>query len=382
MRRFNKLMLGKAELWRNIERMDKFCEEICDIVDQRIAYLSTYRDSWIQRMQAEKEEVADIIKAAIQEAEICLLHGSFPANGLSKALLTQFPLSMRMIACSVNVPDMETISRDWVIYHNTLQSLTDAPVNRYFSVAACEHLMQYDMFSGSLIERKLSLDFSDGGRFIELDRNILICIGNNPATSAVYALSLVALDFWPLSPLLIERNAPGVAKAGRFVYVFGGRDRENEVFRSCEKFDIENSTWSDLGQMSHPRASFIPCYYRSLIYLVSTYSHSHRTIESFSPDTEVFTVLPITLPEELHYGQYSMAFVVGEELFLMNGWYQMAHWKMDSEREFRVSRTEVECWSTQPPLVLGKIVLIGHKRDILAFDPRTHDFDRLSDEDY
>ena len=111
--------------------------------------------------------------------------------------------------------------------------------------------------------------------------------------------------------------------------------------------------------MHYPRSSFTPCVFKALLYLASTWAKDHRAVESFSPHTETFTILPVSLPAELQLDCASVAFVSGGELLVLTEKRQMARWKIGNKGSFRVSATDRGCWSHHPPLIVGAEVYIA-----------------------
>ena len=137
--------------------------------------------------------------------------------------------------------------------------------------------------------------------------------------------------------------------------MFGGV--HTEYLRSCEKMDL-GKVWTGLGSMTHPKGMFTPCLLHSLFYLISCWECSNRTVETFNPETQVFTVLSVVLPPS-SLDTASVAFVVGEELCVLTDNKLMLRWKVGAEREFRISNTGEVLWSSQQPLIVGSIVLIA-----------------------
>ena len=82
-------------------------------------------------------------------------------------------------------------------------------------------------------------------------------------------------------------------------------------------------------------------------------------MESFSPYTETFTVLPVSLPPNLQLGSGSVAFVANGELLLLTGKKQMARWNV-GETHFSVSALDRRCFSFHPPLIVGTEVYIAN----------------------
>ena len=69
-----------------------------------------------------------------------------------------------------------------------------------------------------------------------------------------------------------------------------------------------------------------------------------------------------------------MAFIVNKELCLLTTGNQMARWKIDTEREFRLSDTGKTIWSNQQPLIVGSLVLIACFGGIMPFNLETYTF--------
>lgn len=82
--------------------------------------------------------------------------------------------------------------------------------------------------------------------------------------------------------------------------------------------------WSRLGDMSYSRRLYSVLLPRPH-YLAATWAMYHEAVESFCPDTEVFTLLPISLPTQLELRCLSLFFANGE-LFLLTEAKQVARW--------------------------------------------------------
>jgi len=236
--------------------------------------------------------------------------------------------------------------------------LSSIPASRQFAAVLCGTVELYDVATQQSTHSSLSVDFGGGGSYLELE-NALLCIGAQPATTAVFSLDFGSLHLRALPTMCTPRDGPGLAKAGDWVYVFGGWDNHYDL-NLCEKFSVEEKQWRPLGSMHQPRSHFTPCSFRRLIYLLCTISKDHRAMESFDSQTEVFALLPLALPLQLELGCCSVAFVADGELYLLTGYKQMVRWKIDSEREFRLFSTNRECGSTQSPRILDSRVLIAN----------------------
>jgi hypothetical protein len=126
--------------------------------------------------------------------------------------------------------------------------------------------------------------------------------------------------------------------------------------------------------MRYPRAYFTPCPYRTLIYLISTRSKAHRAIETFNTDTEEFAEIQVYINPQIDLGCASVSFITDGELCILTANKQIARWKIESEREFRVGNIGKKCASTQPPLLLGTQVFIAYRRNVLKFSLENNAF--------
>lgn len=239
----------------------------------------------------------------------------------------------------------------------------------------------------------LSVNFNVGGSYIEFDSNTWLCVGGQPASDTVYSLNLASFKLTALPHLLARRCGAGIAKAAGFVYVFGGWDLScvgqtfcgRRMFAvlfshcmyivlyfklsiktipyipafSCEKY--KNRVWIALRKAHHARWSFTPCVHNAIIYLAAPTT----PMESFSPETELFTLLTVAFP--LQKLACSVAFVAQGELWVLTQNKQLARWRIEEEREFLCSSIAKGCWSTQPPLVADSLVLIACEGKVLNF---------------
>lgn len=203
----------------------------------------------------------------------------------------------------------------------------------------------------------LSVNFGVGGCFVDIDDSTRLCIGAYPPSTGVYALNLISQKLTSMPALRTPRAYAGVAKTANFVYVFGGFDGSAGL-KSNEKYHIAEKQWLPLADMHRSRSGFTPCYYHSLIYLVDTYIY--RIMESFDPERETFTELPVFLPSQLELGCDCAAFIANGELCVLTEAKQIARWKIDSEAGFRLYETKESCWSSQPPMVIGSMVFLAN----------------------
>jgi len=359
LRKSEALARGAVAMRKSVERLEQFSREFDELMQQCIASLTEYRSLWLQRMQTEKQELLATIEAAVQETTHSLDQGLVLMSPLAQALWTFSPEELQLVSYSVALPDMQTFCQSLTSYQNHLQDLCEpfsyqVPRDSFASVWG-DTVELYDLKSRQSAKHTLSVDFGHGGSYVQINRLTLLCLGAYPASDAAYELDISSFQLTLVSSLRVPRAWAGVAKAQHFVFVFGGKGDDKRL-KSCEKYELREKQWLPMDSMQERRSNFTPCTYRSLIYLLCPVT---PLIETFSPDTEAFTVLPISLPPQLDYG--SVSFVVNGELCVLTDDRQMALWKIETETEFRLCKTERECWSTQPPLVFGCLVLIANE---------------------
>lgn len=134
-RALRQLNTAKRELRGNVDVFEECCRKVSDGINACMQQLSQYRDSWVQWLQNEKEQVSATIETAIQEAETCLGQGFAPSNPLAQVVLGALPKQLRVISFNINLPNMQQLSskREWITYSNGLQNLCEefrGPVDR------------------------------------------------------------------------------------------------------------------------------------------------------------------------------------------------------------------------------------------------------------
>jgi len=238
---------------------------------------------------------------------------------------------------------------------NVIREICSYCQDPHFFAAISEVRMElYDFHTHNITQRRIPFEIYSG--YIQVDRTTVLIVGEE-----VWTLDLLTLQATPLPPLLTPRNWVGVAQVGNTVFAFGG-DSGN-LRTVCEKSSVPLTQWTPLPPMHYGRMAFTPCVFKALLYLASTNTASNRAVESFSPHTGTFTVLPVSLPPDLQLGCFSVAFVANGELFLLTEKKQMARWKV-GEPHFRVSAINRKCWSHHPPLIVGTEVYIANERKV------------------
>jgi len=142
-RKFNDLKKGTAELRRNVEIIDQFGQEFSASVDNVISQVQNYKNSVLQWLRTEKEQISTTIETAIKEAQNCLAQGSQYASPLVEALWVLPPEELRMVTFSVTPPDLQSICDAWIIYRNDLSKISKMGQFRVEYCAICCDKIQW-----------------------------------------------------------------------------------------------------------------------------------------------------------------------------------------------------------------------------------------------
>jgi hypothetical protein len=352
-----------------IGQVERAIRELTAGVEAIQSALTAFCEEKVKELREMKESLARGIPAALEEVERTLMEDQpllTTQYGPLFRKLTEKDTPLQLFTYIIETFDPLTLI-------NVQYALTNpqelSPPSRLAGVFN-DGVFLYEAATQEFTRCALAVNFGAGGSFVELDRNRLICLGAEPASTAVYLLDVPFFHISPLPFLSIPRCNAGVAKAKGQLYVFGGHNGL-EVVRNCEKMNLFRKSWSEMKSMTYARSAFTPCYHHSLFYLASPAATSERKLETFDPETETYTVLPVALPSKLALGQNSVAFVYNEELCILTNAKQMARWKIDSESEFRVSNTGHIIWSNQQPVEMGSVMLIAHFGGVILFSLET-----------
>ena len=327
-------------------------------VTAKVEELRTALEVLYSEKMQELQEMKAHVSASLEEVERTLAEEQPPLTTKFAPHIrhcTEHSAPLHLFTCSV--------SSSPALLQLTLQPTTLAGV-------WCNTAFLYEVQSQQLTKHTLSVNFGYGGSYIECDKDTLLCVGGFPASSKVYSLNLSSFQLTSLPSLSTPRSSPGLAKVNTQFYAFGGYADPTSL-SSCEKMQLSDKRWTPISSMNHPRAYFTPCHFRALLYLVSP--ATTKAVETFNPEKQSFTVLPVSLPPDLR-DRRSVAFIANEELCVLTNDKQMVRWKIDCEREFRLSNTTQDSWSNQQPLIVGSLVLIACKGAVQRFSLETYSF--------
>lgn len=361
----------REQVWKSVEELDRAVERYTEEVKRTYEEVIREYNEVVEKLNEVKTRLKEDAKSSLEEVERTLMDDNprlVSRYAPAFRWLTENLTTFRLFSYSL----LPATSHHPLLFDYHVHDPDEIFPREQFPTIYFQTLWQYKISARETTQHVLAVNFRWGGSYVELDWSTVMCIAGNPATKAVYALDLTTRQMIQLESLVEAREVPGVVKARKSVYVFGGLGNSQHL-RSCEKWDFGTQLWTSLPDMHHPRAHFTPCVYQSHIYLASA-SGDHRTIETFDPEDELFTVLPVALPEQLALGFTSVAFVVFGELCMLTGGRQMVRWRVDRDNEVRLAYIDRDCFSTQQPAVEGTEVLIGCKGKLVKFSLTTYSF--------
>lgn len=325
--------------------------------------LNTLYYEKLGELQTFKDTLSREIPAALEEVEATLADDDPELKsqyGPVLRVLTEAPRAFRLFGYQIQIEDMRKLV--------TLAAFLIDPeklIAEKYAAIGDGLITVYNVMS----QDKQQFAAPDGlsGSSIVVDGKGLFCIGSNPASVNTYIVDLESLEVNARAALTAPRYASGVVKAGRRVFAFGGLDAFDRLLNSCEEWSAQSQQWTTIGNMQCGRAAFTPCSHKALIYLLSSWSTDHRSLESFNPATSSFSRLPLSLPSDFLCDCGSVTFIASSELIILTDKAQIARWKLEEGMDLKVGRVEKGCVSLQQPLVLGSQVIFACQGEIAIF---------------
>lgn len=159
-----------------------------------------------------------------------------------------------------------------------------------------DKLVLHDLSGQVQQETRLQERFTMGSVFAVLDEERVVGIGDAPATTRVFRVTLASGHCKELTAMSTKRRFPGVIRYGAYIYVFGSGDRP--ILSSCEKYSVALNSWTPLPNMNTGKWAFSPCLCGTRIYLPCTTKNS-ACFEVFDPKRDSLEALPIVFQDQL-----------------------------------------------------------------------------------
>ena len=214
-----------------------------------------------------------------------------PGSELGRAVWT-IPLEeLQVFKYTVTCPDLPTLCQNWASYENDLKnSVCWLKRSQTYAARQCQPVL-YPIFDFQRIAWQQPLPLNpriqadNCSRWVILeDRSVFICGGRNSNTAYIIVGERCAEQ----GRMCVARGIHGVPA---YVYVFGGKN--SVELNSCEKYELQQHSWSPLPPMQAPRHCFNPCLFNGSIYLCGVFS---SLLEAFSPQTNQMLPFQLFMP--------------------------------------------------------------------------------------
>ena len=330
-RRYEALIRTTAELRSNVDRMEQCSREFGDMMQKCINYLVEYRTWWLQQLQTEKEELVLAIETAIREVTDCLDQGVEPG----RAVWTFPNEELQVFKYTMSTPDLPELCKNWASYENDLkrlcllvgpmQPVSVAPVqseeakvplmaNKVEAIQpAAQSLFQLVHVTSSYIrvfdfqretwKQPLPLNShiqaDSGSSWVILEGgSVFICGGGAVSGwSTAYVVGKGCVE--QVLNMQVARCYHGVLVYSKQVYVFGGYNKGG--LNSCEKYRLQQHTWTLLPPMQEAKSYFNPCLFNGSIYLCG---YGSTLLEEFSPQTDLMLSFLLFMPASSYCCMY------------------------------------------------------------------------------
>lgn len=364
----------KALALQSVGEVDRAIGEYKQSIELLMMRIGRHSQQVLSTLENMKRGINDEVETALAEVERTMVEDA-------PMLATRYGAALRYLAENCQPKPLFAFSievcsvppESFVTLNYALQQPQDLVIPARFAAVHGSAVTLYDLDTDQITRQALPIDIGNSGSSIQLDENTVFCLGGQPVCFQAYLLNLATSSCSNMPHLPSPRSYAGLAKAGDYVYVFGGTDQYGNALNICERFSIGENAWRNAGKMTFCRAAFSPICYSSLIYLVSAWGSYSREVETYQPASETFRVLPVALPNAL-VSSCSVAFVSNGEICLLTDKGQMARWKVQEEMGFRVEITNKACFSTQTPMVREGWVLINAAGDLCKFSLQTYSF--------
>ena len=173
-------------------------------------------------------------------------------------------------------------------------------------------LKLHNLSTGRVTSVSLTRSFRLGCTFCLYRSDRVLCVGDTESSTTVLSLSLSSYQLQEFPSTHFTRSFSGViAWHVDSIYVFGGN--VSSPIKEVEKLLTSEDSWTPVPAMQYARIGFVPVRYRDKIILVSS-SYGQLPVESFSPASETYEVLSITVQG---HGNGALAAVIGDEILVI-----------------------------------------------------------------
>lgn len=132
--------------------------------------------------------------------------------------------------------------------------------------------------------------FVTGGKVSKDDGALRQAIFLNPTTCEILNAE----------PMLLAHSSHILIKVGTYVYAISGKNAQNFIHCSSERYNLEDGTWEAIADITNGRTCAANCNIDDLIYVFGGYeSRVENRIEQYSISNNTWTILNALLPEKM-----------------------------------------------------------------------------------
>lgn len=341
----------KEHLLRNIQTLTQCIDEFRNQVEAFITALREFADTKTAELQEIQNQLEHDLQASYEEVQRTFYEDEPVLQQRFSAALRSGDREMQLFSYEVHSTAPESAVQ--VTYSLDDLAVSEETEGKLFAVSGCDWT-EFMLPSGESQATSLTEEFGPGYYVCVLDDNQAVLLGDRAFLLSLDSKELVQLD----SPST-SRLYSGVIRCESQVYVFGG----TPATCSCEFLDLDQRTWSSLSDMQYPRKAFTPCLHSTKIYLADT-TQSHRAIEIYHLDQEVFETIDVKLPGDLQGD--SVSWMTETELVVLTSGGQVGRWRVDS-KEWTEAKAQGG-WSCCGPLLLaGEMWWVGAEGRLLKY---------------
>ena len=232
----------------------------------------------------------------------------------------------------------------------------EAYLNQCFAIAGESAVLSY--YPGRKESKRTALQTPLKGPFetVLINKDKLFCCASDHSLF----ISLQTGVAQPTVPMVISRTDIGLCVLGTYIYALCGAV-DTISTDACERFSLQTELWETLPPAKRSRKSFNPAIHEGLIYLSGGRSSS---IETFSPASLSFTLLPVTSQNILPV----TSLIYRDTLYVFNSC--LCFWMncKTGLHGVKVHSLEVYSKSATLPLLWSNRIIIEHERGVWEVD--------------
>jgi len=305
----------RIQVLEQVALVDKAIKEFTDAIEKAIWEIMQYGKKTTTELQALRTELSREAETALEEVERTLAEDKPQLTSCLGSVFRALSEDLRpfqLFSYSLNTSStlaVVTLTSQLHLSQTAVQPQADQVVQNCQLVEVTKTYFRiFDFQRGawnqsSPLKPNIQADHNSSWVVLE-DESIFICGGEGLSTAYVVGLDkcveqgrMHGVRYWH-----------GLLYSNHSVYAFGGRNPN--LLNSCEKYQVQQHSWTPLPPMQAARYYFNPCLFNGSIYLCG---RSSALLEAFSPQTDQMLPFQLTMPA----GVYSSCCMYVEDNLLV-----------------------------------------------------------------